>query len=377
VGSVYGKISGDKRLTEFDVVKKNEGRCLYLVQKSIRKFDLNLSNLEVLTEAASGYYALTSLMAALAGAEMVYAVTKDSRYGNAEAASKLTMTLAKDWGIEDRINVLFSREDARIGLADIITNLGFVRPLDAHFLRRLKRSVVISLMFETWEYREDDLNLLECRKLGIPVLGTNEHHPDLRTFEYIGLVAMKLLFEMGIEVFRSNIIVMGSGEFAEQVILSLRAANATVTFLSTEKKSNFVSKRAWQALKDAEAVVIVEHQNDKMLIGKAGVIKAEDLYAINPLLVVVHICGGVDRDALEAVHLRYHPARFAPARKMSIATDYLGPKPLIDLHAAGLKVGEELARARARGLLRQEAEFFVLQKTSLAQGFHNNSLGKG
>jgi len=364
-------------LTEFDVVKKNAGRCLYLVQQSIRKFDLNLSDLEVLTEAASGYYALTPLMAALAGAEMVYALAKDSRYGNAEAVAKLTMTLAKDWGIEDRIDVLFSREDARIGLADIITNLGFVRPLDAYFLRRLKRSVVIPLMFETWEYRESDLNLLECRKLGIPVLGTNEHHPDLRTFEYIGLVAMKLLFEIGIEVFRSNIIVMGSGEFAEQVICSLRAANATVTLLSTEKESNVVSKSAWQALKDAEAVVIVEHQNHNMLIGKSGVIKAEDLYAINPFLVVVHICGGVDQDALGAAHLRYHPPRFAPPGKMSITTDYLGPKPLVDLHTAGLRVGEELARARETGLLRQEAESFVLQKTSLAQGFQNHSLEKG
>jgi len=375
--SVYEEIYGEEALTEFDVVKKNEGRCLCLVQKSIRKFDLNLSRLKVLTEAASGYYALTPLIAAMAGAERVYALTRDSRYGNAEAVSKLTMTLAKGWDIEDRIDVLVSREDARIGLADIITNLGFVRPLDAYFLGRLKRNVVIPLMFETWEYREGDLNLPECRKLGIPVLGTNEHHPDLRTFEYIGLVAMKLLFEIGIEVFRSNIIVMGSGEFAEQVILSLRAANATVTFLSTEKEINFVSKSAWQSLKEAEAVVVVEHQSHNMLIGKAGLIKAEDLYDINPLLVVIHICGGVDQDALDAVHLRYHPTRFAPPGKMSVTTDCLGPKPLVDLHTAGLKVGEELARARAGGLLRQEAESLVLQKTSLAQGFHNNSLEKG
>jgi hypothetical protein len=289
------------------------------------------------------------------------------------------MTLAKGWGIEDRIDVLFSREDARIGLADIITNLGFVRPLDACFLRHLKWNAVIPLMFESWEYREDDLNLIECRKLGIPVLGTNEHHPDLRTFEYIGLLAMKLLFEIGIEVFHSNIIVMGSGEFAKQIILSLRAANAVVTFLPTEKESHLshlVSKSAWQALKEAEALVIVEHQNYNMLISKDGVIKAEELCAINPLLVVVHICGGVDQDALEAVHLRYHPTRFAPPGNMSTTTDYLGPKPLIDLHTAGLKVGEELARARAKGLSGQEAESFVLQKTSLAQGFQDNSLEK-
>lgn len=356
---------------------RNELRCRRLVEGAIGQFSLNLQDHIVLTEAATGYYILTPLIAALAGAKRVYALAGDSIYGTAEEASAATVDLAQHWNVKDRIVILFSRGDDRIGEADIVTNLGFVRPLDAYFLRRLKWNVVIPLMFETWEYREGDLNLPECRKLGIPVLGTNEHHPDLRTFEYIGLVAMKLLFEIGIEVFRSNIIVMGSGEFAEQVILSLREANATVTFLSTEKESNFVSTSAWQALKEAEAVVVVEHQNHDMLIGKDGEIKAEELYAINPLLVVVHICGGVDQDALEAVHLRYHPTRFAPPGNMSVTTDYLGPKPLIDLHTAGLKVGEELARARARGFLGQEAESFVLQKTSLAQGFHNNSLEKG
>jgi hypothetical protein len=30
---------------------------------------------------------------------------------------------------------------------------------------------------------------------------------------------------------------------------------------------------------------------------------------------------------------------------MKVATDYVGPRPVIDLHAAGLKVGEELVRA--------------------------------
>jgi hypothetical protein len=29
---------------------------------------------------------------------------------------------------------------------------------------------------------------------------------------------------------------------------------------------------------------------------------------------------------------------------MTVATDYLGPRPVIDLHAAGLKVGEALSR---------------------------------
>lgn len=62
---------------------------------------------------------------------------------------------------------------------------------------------------------------------------------------------------------------------------------------------------------------------------------------------------------------------------MSVGTDYLGPKPLIDLHTAGLKVGERLAYARARGLPAREGEFTVLRETPLAQGFsgYHNEIG--
>jgi hypothetical protein len=40
---------------------------------------------------------------------------------------------------------------------------------------------------------------------------------------------------------------------------------------------------------------------------------------------------------------------------MTVTTDYLGPKPVIDLHAAGLKAGEVVARSRLAGLSCDEA----------------------
>lgn len=354
---------------------RNELRCRRLIERAISDFSLNLQDHVVLTEAATGHYILTPMMAALAGAERVYALTRDSVYGTAEEVRGATISLAHEWGISDRIAVLFSREDDRIGQADIVTNLGFVRPLDGPFLRRLKSTAVIPLMFETWEYRHSDLDLVECRRLGIPVLGTNEHHPDLRIFEYVGLIALKLLFDIGIEIFRSHIIVIGSGEFAQQVITTLIAAKARVTPLFTGRKGNLRSPKARRAFRDADAVVVVEHYNHRPLIGQGAEIGAEELSGLNPQLAITHICGGVDRDALNAVGLNCHPSRFAVPGYMSVTTDYLGPRPLIDLHTAGLKIGEELTRARAKGLSGQEAELFVLEKISLAQGF-NKPLGK-
>lgn len=364
-------------MREFNIIEKDQNRCYRLIQEATRIFDLNLSGWVILTEAATGYYVLTPLIAALAGAKRVYALARESSYGSAEAVCELTMTMANRWGVYDRIEVIFSREDERIGEANIVTNLGFIRPLNATFLSRLKPTTVIPLMFETWEYRHADLDLPECRRLGISVLGTNEHHHNLRIFEYVGLVAVKLLFDIGIEIFRSNIVVIGSGDLSRQVVTALLAAKAHVTPLFSGRKGGLTTLKAQQAFQVADAIVIVEHNSYRPLIGQNGEIGAEELFALNPHLAITHICGGVDREALEAVGFHCHPNRFAAPGYMSVTTDYLGPRPLIDLHTAGLKVGEELARARERGLPRQEAEWSVLKKMSLAQGFHHNLRMKG
>jgi hypothetical protein len=347
----------------------DEARCRRLIDVAVDKFKLDLSGLVVLTEAATGYYILTPLIAALSGAQRVYALTQDSRYGKAVDVCDQTMALACRWGVSDRIEVLFSREDKRVEQADIVTNTGFVRPLDKPFLQRLKSTAVIPLMWETWEYRPEDLDLAECRRIGIPVLGTNEHHPDLQIFKYIGHIALKLLFALEIEGFRSEVVVIGSGEFAEQVITALRSVGANATLVMVSAEGKFDTDLMRQSVRQADALVVVEHHSRRMLIGCYSEISADELYSLNPSLVVAHICGNVDRKSLNEVGLRCYPDQFAPPGYMSVATDYLGPHPLIDLHTAGLKVGERLARARARGLSASQAEFTILKETPLAQEF--------
>lgn len=304
----------------------------------------------MLTEAATGNYSLTPLIAAFAGADKVYAMTRDSRYATAAEASEQVMNLAEKWNLAKKIEVLFTRNDPRIGKADIVTNLGFVRPLNAALLTQLKPTAVIPLMWETWEFRPEDIDLDTCRQLKLPVLGTNEHHESLQIFGYIGHLALKCLYHLEIEVFRSTIVVLGSGEFADIVIDTLRSADAEVIPLDTSKVGILKTDHARSSLRSADGLVVVEHHHYRCLIGPTGEMLPSELFAINPALAVAHISGGVDRDSLLSAGIKCFPAWFAPPGYMSIATDYLGPKPLIDLHTAGLKVGELAARARLSGL---------------------------
>jgi hypothetical protein len=347
----------------------NLERIKKLIDHAILNFSLKLSGLTVLTEAATGYYMLTPTIAALAGADHVLALTRDSEYGKAVDIRKHTMELACNWNIEDKIQVLYDRDDKRIGNADIITNLGFVRPIDALFLKRVKKTAVIPLMWETWEYRTEDLDLEECRRLEIPVLGTNEHHPDLRIFEYIGYIALKLLFEAGIEILTTKIAILGGGEFAEHVKNALEAAKANVYSIFQDNSHNTDVDKINNILGQADALLIVEHHKKKQLIGEKGLITGEELFKLNKHITIIHICGNVDQNNLIKEGVRCWPKRFAPAGHMSVGTDYVGPTPLIKLHTAGLKVGECLAHIHRESANAFNSEMKVLANCELAQGF--------
>ena len=319
-----------------------------LIKRAIGDFKLSLQGLTVLTEAASGYYVLTPLIAALGGAKKVYALTKDSPYGKASDIYVATMELADLWGVGDRVEVIASRDADKIGKADIITNLGHVRPIDREFIGVLKNTAVISFMFEAWEFRPDDLDLSECRRSGIPVLATNESHPSLKIFNYVGLLALKLLFEAHVEIYRSNIIVIGGGKFGDEVERSLKATGAEVNRFTVDEGA-FSSEKVLDAMNECDAVVLVEHRYRKTIIGPDGLISTQSLKDLRPGLTLIHIAGQVDQRELDLHGIPYHPGKPASAGYMSVTTDYVGPRPLIDLHTAGLKIGEAMARERLAG----------------------------
>lgn len=348
-------------------IKYNRERCRKLIEKSIEAFSLNLKGYTILTEAATGYYAFTPMIAALAAAKRVYLIAGDSRFGKAKQVSGGVLRLAADWGLKDRIAVLSSRRDIRIKEADIVTNLGFVRPLNKGLLSLLKPGAVIPLMWETWEYRPEDMDILECRRLNIPVLGTNEQHRSLRTFEYLGYMAAKILFESELELFSSRVAVLGDRRFGYKIARKLNSMGARAAYLSPHQNRFSFKNRI--ILKEADALIIADFCGAKKLIGNGGVIGAKELFSINPGLLVAHICGAIDGDAIRSSGLRLFPEKIAEMRHMSLTLDFVGPRPLIDLHTAGLKVAEEMVKARLDSADAFRTELAVLKKTKLAQGF--------
>ncbi|ABI68038.1 hypothetical protein [Syntrophomonas wolfei] len=341
----------------------NLSRTEKLIKNAINLFELDLKGISVLTETASGPFVTTCLIAAVAGADQVFAVTRDSRYGKAQEVIEYTMRLAKFLNIQNRITISDDDSSKYARYANIVTNLGFVRPINKTLIELLPRDSAISLMWEPWEFRQEDVDLEACKQKGIPVLGTCETHPQLLIFRYVGMLALKLLLEEDIEVFRSTILVVGSGHFGIEIMKVMQANEAKAILF--DPLQDEISYELKGFISQCDAIVIAEHKARFSVIGGETGIPVNWIHSST---TIIHICGEIDYISLEENEILKMPPRKVMPGFMTVTTDYVGPRPVIDLHTAGLKVGEEMVRGmRVTGDYEQAIQYAL--KNSLVMDF--------
>ncbi len=311
---------------------------------AIEDFELDLSDINVLTEAGSATFAVTPLIAAMAGANYVFAVSRDSQHGRAADIFDYVRSWAGRLGVRKQIEFSTCPPADHAPDSHLVTNLGFVRPLDRDLLRRLPPDAAIALMWEPWELRDADIDVIACREFDVPVLGTKETHHRLMTFRYVGMLALKLLLEAKIEVFQCSIAVVGSDPFGCETARVLESLDANVIRIPAAELFDGEATAMRDRLAGVDAIVLVEHRDHRMLISEGGCISAK--WLADNAVTLVHICGRVDLDAVRAASVNRIPENSATPGSMTLTTEYVGPRPVVDLHAAGLRVGELLVRGR-------------------------------
>ena len=334
-----------------------------LAENCISALDLSLEGLTVYTEAASGAYLFNPVLAALAGARHVFALTADSVFANARVVEEATLEAARAADVGERISVVMRKEEGHVGASDIITNSGFVRPIDARMVSWMKSTAVVPLMWETWEFRESDIDLEACRRRAIAVMGTDEGKPPFPMYSYVGLLALKLLFELGLEGLRTNVLLLGGGRMGEAIRDVLTRAGATVSHVDGDRDYDALGERWRMTGEGFDAIICAEHENPRLLIGEGGALTGGDLLATGRHVCVGVIAGNVQREALVRAGLRFHPDALRPFGFMSYQPYGLGPRPVLELFASGLKVGWAMATARLRGLDVDAAERFALDNS--------------
>ena len=313
-------------------------RLVRLAEASVADMRIDLDDAVVVTEAATGAYAITPIIAALAGARHVYGFTRSTAHGSVAEVVRQTRDLAVGAGVLDLIEVRTDRPLSVIAEADVVTNSGHVRPIDREVIRRMRPGAALPLMFESWEIQAGrfDLALDEAVDRGIRVAGTNERHPLVDVFSYLGTMAVKLLFDAGTAVRNTRIVVACDNPFASYLEAGLASAGAVV--------------RSTTSVADVDP----EFDPDYVLVSLtptgSPVITSADVRRIArtwPTAVVVQFWGDIDRASLREAGVPYWPVQAPPTGHMAILPSQPGPEPVIRLQAGGLKVGSVLLKPPA------------------------------
>jgi hypothetical protein len=278
------------------------------------------------------------VLAAIAAAEHVFAVTHESRHGTVEEVKQQTKELAAAARVSNRIEIITEITNDVVAEADIITNSGHVRPIDAKVVSWMKPTAVIPLMYEAWEFRPADIDLTACRNRGILVAGTNERHPDVDVFSYLGIMACKLLVNAGVAVYGSRLLILCDNHFGSYIRSGLENAGAKVQI--SDCLPSAIGDRPF------DAILVALRPKAEPILSAADAITVANRW---PGTVVAQFWGDIDYIAFAAAGIPLWPPDPPTRGHMAILPSAVGPEPVVRLQAGGFKVGEILWKQREVG----------------------------
>lgn len=344
------------------------------IDKLIEKYQLDLKDLIILTESASGPYIFNPFIAIAAGANKVICKAKNTSFGSFEEVKSNTLNIAKEMNCLDRIIVKEDFDDVDYQHTDIMTNSGHLRPITKDQIKKLKKTAVIPLMWETWEFHDGYLDIEACKQNEILVMGTNESCPPCDMRNYGAAFGLKLLFETGLEISGNQIVLLGSTETLcvpiKNAIENLGGKVTWFTSILTLGDRNYSMLKDYiiENAKKIDGILFAEHLFPEELMNNAFGVSFGELHALNPNIKIAISCGNINIDSLVNSKLHYYPKKIEPFGYMTYQSYHLGALPVMDLFAAGLKVGEAMARARLAGHDVRESAIYAIQN-SPAQDF--------
>ena len=311
-------------------------RAVKLIKITRDKLKLNLQGYKVLTEVGSNNYIYSPIIPLLCGAEKVYAFVKDTKYGKAEDIKFACLEIAELLGLEKKLeietNVL---NDNWFGICDIITNSGMLRPFDSQKLSKFKKNSVLPLMFESWELRDQDINISYCEEHNIKVSGTWESHPDIKVFDYVEILCLKMAFEAGFEVLGNNIFIWSNDHFGDKIKNSFRKNGANKCILSIDLNL---------LLKNAPVLDFLFISDYDELRDYSKLLDINNLIKINPNLVIIHLYGNLDLKEFNKIGFEIFPKQNGKSQLMTYTLSHAGLIPIINLQVAGYKVATEMLK---------------------------------
>lgn len=312
--------------------------------KLVKDLELDLKNKIVLTEAASGAYKSTSILSALAGAS-VYAFCKESKYGTIDDIITEYKSLPFFNEISKQITFLDNLPTEIISRVDIITNSGHLRPISSGIIEKMKKGSIISLMFEKWELRDNDIDISAAKNSSIPIVAVNERHKEIDVFGYLGDMAMKLVFDSGTHFYKKKHILICNNPFGIYIAnrisqicdLGVIGLNAQKNYYSDNITwlSDFYDLEIPEEYLEAETIIFSAYPFDKKWIGGENSIVDLNLFKHNKPKIL-RFAGDIDEADCIVNGFEIYP-KSVKRGHMGILPSDIGNEPIYRLQAGSLK----------------------------------------
>ena len=282
----------------------------------------------MLTEASVGYRRVTPALAALAGADEVYAVGRDSVTASRKDAEEQTACFAELAHVGARVKLLSTRLQAPLDTVDVVTDLPGVRPIDESIVRNVAETAAVTLMRGAAHWHAADVDVATCRRHGIAVAALDEEAVGL--YRSAPQAVLSGLLDLGVSVTGSTVAVAGDGPAGPYVVQALALLGARVLVAAPESAGRvalYGGEKAGDALDDvlagrlseADALVLCPADPAARTVGPGTPTDAARLAAAAPHLAVVGLDAETDLRTLGSAGLRCRPGR-RPRRRLRPAS---------------------------------------------------------
>jgi hypothetical protein len=336
---------------------------------------LDLSGLRIYTEAGTDHYRVTAALALAAGADAVHATARMTRFGPAAKALEQTCEFVECLGLDaGRLTFSDGHDAAALARSDLVTNMGMLRPLNAAVFQHCRPGTVVSLMYEPWEFRGEDVDLPAAEAGGLWVVGVNEHNDVIQCFGSAAVLSALGLLQAGLGVFNSYILVIAANHFVKHILKGLAPLVRQVDVLDRGAAGAQLPANA----RRLEAEQANASRYDALILfdlpqpGQWNV--ANDPEALWPPASVgrfdacVQALGDIRREDFPGV--RFVPTETPPRGYMGFNPSSLGPDLVLNVVAAGLLAGAEAVRfLRASGGRRPSPQEQTQMRWALPMSF--------
>ena len=215
----------------------------------------------------------------------------------------------------------------------MITNSGHLRPITGQCAASIRADAVVALMFENWEIQAGrvDLDLDGITARGIAVAGTNERHPEVDVFSYLGPMAVAQLADAGVSAYHGRLALHCNNPFLDYVAKGLCDSGAEV-LVNVPLDGLLDGPRP-------DDIVIATTPGSGEAVGRADLGRIANRW---PDVVICQFWGELDRESCAALGVGVWPTSDPGAGHMGVLPSRVGPEPLVRLQTGGLKVAQVL-----------------------------------